>query len=150
MISEGMIFLDIFLGILGAIMALGFLAANDKRRKKYKNMSGRITGKIVSQEYECRMNTNWQKDDTPSQKRLKDRYAGYVFSVNGIEYKGSGEVSLFQSLGSVKIRYNPDDPSLNCTAYDKTWSTGTGEALFCLIFIGCIIFIPILLGLLLG
>ena len=150
MISDGMIFLDIFLGIFGLIMALGFIAANDSHRKKYKSMNARTTGKIVSQESEYRLNTNWKRDDTPSQKILEDRYADYVFNINGTEYSGSGEISHFNSSKSVKIRYNPDDPGENCTAYDRLWKTGTGEALFCLIFIGCIICIPVLFGLLFG
>ena len=91
MISNGMIFLDVFLGILGLVMALGFIAANDSRRKRYKPMKVKTIAKIITTESEYNMNTNWKRDDTPSMKRLEDRTAKYIFSVNGVEYRGNGE-----------------------------------------------------------
>ena len=149
MISNGMIFLDVFLGILGLVMALGFIAANDSRRKRYKPMKVKTIAKIITTESEYNMNTNWRRDDTPSMKRLEDRMAKYVFSVNGVEYRGNGECSLFKFSGStVKVCYNPDNPNENCTVYEKRWQTGNGEALATIVIIGVIIIVPILLKLL--
>ena len=148
MISGGMIFLDVALGVLGIVMALGFIAANDKRRKRYKPMKADAIGKIITAESEYNMNTNWRRDDTPSMKRNETRNAKYTFIVNGAEYRGSGEVSPFKtSGGSVKIKYNPANPNENCTAYDKIWDTGNGEALVTLIIVGVIIIVPIVLSL---
>lgn len=70
MISNGMLFLDVFLGILGLVMALGFIAANDSRRKRYKPMKVKTIAKIITTESKYNMNTNWRRDDTPSMKRL--------------------------------------------------------------------------------
>ena len=149
MISGGIIFLDVFLGILGLVMALGFIAVNDSRRKRYKLMKVKTIGKIITTESEYNMNTNWRRDDTPSMKRLEDRMAKYVFSVNGVEYRGNGECSLFKFTGStVKVFYNSDNPNENCTAYQKRWQTGNGEALVTIVIIGVIIIVPILLKLL--
>lgn len=149
MISGGMIFLDVFLGVLGLIMALGFIAANDSRRKRYKPMKAKTIGKIVTTDSEYYMNTNWKRDDTPSIKRHEERTAKYVFSVNGVEYRGSGECSLFEFSGStVKVYYNPNNPNENCTSYEKRWQTGNGEAIATLVIIGVIIFVPILLSIL--
>ena len=147
MISGGMIFLDVVIGVLGLVMALGFIAANNSRRKRYKPMRTETIGRIMTTESEYNMNTNWRRDDTPSMKREETRSAKYTFSVNGVEYRGSGEVSLFKtSKESVKIKYNPDNPNENCTAYEKTWATGNGLALATLIIVGVIIFIPIILS----
>ena len=149
MISGGMIFLDAFLAVLGLVMALGFVAVNDSRRKRYKPMKVKTIGKIITTESEYNMNTNWRRDDTPSMKRLEDRTAKYIFSVNGVEYRGSGECSFFKFTGSaVKVFYNPDNPNENCTAFEKRWQTGNGEAIATIVIIGVIIFVPILLKLL--
>ena len=149
MISGGIIFLDVFLGVLGLVMALGFIAVNDSRRKRYKPMKVKTIGKIITTESEYNMNTNWRRDDTPSMKILEDRMAKYVFSVNGVEYRGNGECSLFKFTGStVKVFYNPDNPNENCTAYQKRWQTGNGEALATIVIIGIIIIVPIMLSLL--
>ena len=148
MISGGIIFLDVFLGVLGLVMALGFIAVNDSRRKRYKLMKVKTIGKIITTESEYNMNTNWRLDENQSMKRLEDRMAKYVFSVNGVEYRGNGECSLFKFTGStVKVFYNPDNPNENCTAYQKRWQTGNGEALATIAIIGVIIIVPILLKL---
>ena len=148
MISGGMIFLDVFLGVLGLVMALGFIAANDSRRKKYKPMKVKTIGKIITTESDYNMNTNWRRDDTPSMKRHEDRTSKYAFSVNGAEYSGRGECSLFKFSGStVSVYYNPDNPNENCTGYEKIWQTGNGEALATIIIVGVILLVPILLSL---
>ena len=151
MLSSGMIFLDICIGVLGLIMALGFIAANDSRRKRFKVMKARTIGMVVTTESTYQMNTNWRRDDTPSMKRHEERTARYTFNIDGIEYHGVGECSLFKFSGStVKIYYNPDNPNENCTVYEKRWQTGNGEALVTLIIVGIIILVPILLSMLIN
>ena len=64
------------------------------------------------------------------------RYACYLIVQNGDPRK------------EVKVFYNPDNPNENCTAYQKRWQTGNGEALATIVIIGIIIIVPILLKLL--
>ena len=149
MINQGMIVLDIVIGIIAILLALGFLFVdiNKNKRKELKLMSAKTTARQLSSETIKEYDTNWKRFDTPSQKMDESRYSKYVFKADGKEYTGYGEVSSLGFSRNIKVRYDPKDPSKNCTAYDYRWRTGIGEAITCLLIAGLIIFVPVILSL---
>ncbi len=152
MISQGMIIFDTIIAAGGALLALGFLGVDihKKKRKELKCMKGKTTARVLTAETTKELDPNWKRYDTPSQKMDEKRYSGYIFSLNGKDYTGYGEVSAVSFKDKIKVRYNPDDPNENCTDYDYTTCTGIAEARACLIISAAVILAPIILGLIFG
>lgn len=152
MLSQGMIVLDIVIGIITILLALGFLFVdiNKKKRKELKCMSAKTVARELTGETIKEYDPNWKRFDTPSQKMDETKCSKYVFKADTKEYTGYGEVSSLGFSRNIKVRYDPKDPAKNCTEYEYRWETGIGEAIASLIIGGVIIFVPIILSLIIG
>ena len=111
--------------ILGCVFAglMNFIA-HSGGRKRVRRCRKRAVA-TINHETEFERHTGGIKDDFKGSRAMYTfRRAHYDFTVDGIQYTGTGEVYFLNSFKTVKIWYNPENPSDNCTAFEKNKAYG--------------------------
>ncbi|MBR4733730.1 MAG: hypothetical protein IK081_13280 [Lachnospiraceae bacterium] len=147
-VSEGFLFLEIFLSCFIFIIVGGLCLVKRDGNKRLKDLKAKTIGDVIEASINKEYNAMWRNYDSPSEKTLMKQTVKYDFFVNGVCYGGSGEIPSLSFSKKVKIRYNPKDPKQNCTAYSYKWDSGNGLLMAMLIIWGILVLGPFVIGML--